>query len=193
MGNKTRWLALSALLVAGAAQADALVRVRAIEILPDASSEPVRGVDVENKLAPDVDLSWFFNKNLAVELLLTIPQSHKVTLNDSDIGDAQHLPPSLLLQYHAPLSPRFQPYAGAGLNYTFFTDRKLDGGLKLEKGSFGPALQVGFDVPMEGGWVLNFDVKKIWIDADVTSSGSFVTHVEINPLVVGAGVGYRFR
>lgn len=192
MGNKARWLALSAVLMVGAAQAEALVRVRAIEILPNAKSDPVGGVDVANKLAPDVDVSWFFTKNIAVELLLTIPQTHNVTLNGADIGDAAHLPPTLLLQYHLPLSQHFQPYAGAGLNYTVFTDRDLNGGLQLERDSVGPAVQVGFDVPLTDGWLLNFDVKKIWIDSDVTSAGSFVTHVDIDPLVVGAGVGYRF-
>lgn len=192
MKNKIWGLALSSLLMSGAAQAEGMLRVRAINIMPSASSDPVTGVDVEDKLAPDIDLSWFFSKNLAVELLLTIPQSHEVTLNGSSLGEAEHLPPTVLMQYHLPVNPRFQPYVGAGINYTFFTDRKLDGGLELESGSFGPALQAGFEVPLDNGWFLNLDVKKIWIDADVSSSGGFVTHVEINPLVLGAGAGWRF-
>ncbi|HVT36707.1 MAG TPA: OmpW family outer membrane protein [Nevskiaceae bacterium] len=185
-------LALAALAVTGAAQAEMMVRVRAIDILPDAKSSPVTGVDVSNKVAPDVDISWLFSSHFATELLLTIPQSHKVTLNGTDIGRAAHLPPTLLLQYRVPAMGAVEPYLGAGLNYTFFTDRKLNGGLELERGSFGPALQAGFDVKLSDGWYANVDVKKIWIDTDVTSGGAFVTHVEINPLVIGIGLGRRF-
>lgn len=187
-------LALAALALASTAQAETLVRGRLIDIRPDTSSKPVTGVDVANKLAPDVDVSWFFNKHLAVELLLTVPQTHKVSLNGSSLGKAQHLPPSLLLQYHQPMGERLRPYAGAGINYTLFTDRNLDGGLKLDASSFGPAIQAGMDIAIKDGWYFNVDVKKIWIDSDVSdASGAFVTHVNIDPLVVGAGIGYAFR
>lgn len=194
--NKTvsTLLAVTALAAAGAAHAEAMVRVRAIDILPDASSSPVTGVDVSNKIAPDIDLNWFFTRNLAVELLLTVPQEHKVTLNGASLGKVSHLPPALLVQYHYPVGEKLRPYVGAGLNYTFFTDRNLDGGLKLEDGSLGPAIQAGVDYALKDGWYLNVDVKKIWIDSDVSdASGAFVTHVNINPLVIGAGVGYAFR
>lgn len=192
--NKLKMLALAGLVISGAAQAEAMVRVRAIDILPDAKSSPVTGVDVSNKIAPDVDLNWFFTKNLAVELLLSIPQEHKVTLNGASLGKVSHLPPALLVQYHYPVGQTFRPYVGAGLNYTLFTDRKLDGGLKLETGSFGPAIQAGMDVALQGNWYFNVDVKKIWIDSDVTDgTGAFVTHVDIDPLIVGAGIGYAFR
>lgn len=188
--------ALVAAIVAPAVQAEGLVRVRALEILPNTKSHPVGGVNVGNKLAPDVDLSWFFSKNFAAELVLTYPQSHHVTLNGTDLGRASHLPPTLLAQYHLPLHG-FTPYAGAGVNYTIFTDRRLDLGgtpLKLDRDSVGPALQLGVDVPLQGNWSLNADFKKIWIKSDVrTYSGAYVTSVDINPFVVGLGVGYRFR
>jgi outer membrane protein len=192
--SKLKMLALAGLVISGAAQAEAMVRVRAIDILPDAASSPVTGVDVENKIAPDIDLNWFYTKNLAVELLLTIPQEHEVTLNGASLGKVSHLPPALLLQYHYPVGETYRPYVGAGINYTFFTDRNLDGGLKLENGSFGPAIQAGMDVALQGNWYFNVDVKKIWIDSDVTDgTGAFVTHVDIDPLIVGAGIGYAFR
>lgn len=192
MKTQPLMLALTLPLLAGAAHAETLVRVRAIGILPATHSSPVAGVDVDNQLAPDLDLSWFINANVALELLLSLPQTHRVTLDGTDIGKAQHLPPTLLAQYHLPTGSRLRPYLGAGLNYTFFTDRNLDGGLKLEAGSFGPALQAGVDFALNGSWVLNADFKKIWIDSDVSAGGSPVTHLDIDPWVAGVGVGYRF-
>ncbi len=74
--------------------------------------------------------------------------------------------------------------------------------------SIGPALQVGFDYDMdgeEGGWLFNFDVKKVWINTDVTvdltsalgetlgaSEVLVDADVDIDPLIVGVGFGYKF-
>lgn len=186
-------LATAALMACGAASAETMLRVRAIEIMPHANSAPVSGVDVKNKHAPDLDASWFFRSNLALELLLTIPQSHQATLNGTDLGKAQHLPPTLLLQYYHPIHSGARAYVGGGVNYTFFTDRDLNGGLRLEAGSFGPAVQMGVDFPLRGNWYANLDLKKIWIDSDVSNANGFVTHVNINPVVAGIGLGYRFN
>jgi outer membrane protein len=67
--------------------------------------------------------------------------------------------------------------------------------------SFGPALQAGFDYDLdgkEGGWAINADIKKIWINTDVTVDfttalgASVNADVDINPLVVGVGLGYKY-
>lgn len=62
-------------------------------------------------------------------------------------------------------------------------------------------MQVGFDYDLDGqpgGWLLNADVKKIWINSDVTVDfttalgASVNADVDINPLVVGIGFGYKY-
>ena len=67
--------------------------------------------------------------------------------------------------------------------------------------SIGPALQIGFDYDLDGvpgGWAFNADVKKIWMNTDVTVdfttalSAKVNANVDINPLVVGLGFGYKF-
>jgi len=65
----------------------------------------------------------------------------------------------------------------------------------IDKNSFGLAVQAGVDIPMGGGWLINVDVKKVWINTDVhldTALGPVEADVDINPLIVGVGVSYRW-
>jgi outer membrane protein len=64
--------------------------------------------------------------------------------------------------------------------------------------SWGWALQAGVEIDIADNWTFNIDVKKIDIDTDVTirnaaTSALIATaDVEIDPIVVGIGFGYRF-
>ncbi len=53
-------------------------------------------------------------------------------------------------------------------------------------------LQVGFDYALDKNWSLNFDVKKVYIDTDVSAGGINWASSRSDPLLVGVGVGYRF-
>lgn len=71
------------------------------------------------------------------------------------------------------------------------------GGVSIKKNSFGPALQVGMDVPVAKNVFLNVDLKKIWIDTKASGNSGAINGVdlgrlEINPLVFGVGVGMKF-
>lgn len=85
-------------------------------------------VQAEDKVFPEVDITYFFTKNIAVELILTYPQKHDVTLGGSKIGDVKHLPPVLSVQYHFIPDGKIRPYVGVGVNYTRFMDVQLDAG-----------------------------------------------------------------
>jgi len=192
--------AAALLLPAGvqAEQGDWLVRVRAVDIVTDSSSSPVTGVAVKDKWIPEVDISYFFTRNLAAELILTYPQKHDVTFNGAPIGSVKHLPPTLTLQYHFIPDGKYRPYVGAGINLTHFSNVKLNVGgslpLNTERYSFGAAIQGGFDVELTKNLFLNLDVKKVWMDTDLTnaSTGAFVTKLNIDPVLVGVGIGWKF-
>ena len=131
---------------------------------------------------------------MALELILAT-QRHNVTAGGVDIGTVKHLPPTLTLQYHFMPEATLRPYVGAGINYTRFYDINLGGGaFTVDKNSWGGALQAGFDYGLTKDMFLNFDIKKIWIDTNVKSSatGAVVTNIEIDPLVVGVGLGWKF-
>lgn len=173
-----------------------LIRARAVNLNPSASSSPVAGIDVEQRWIPEVDVSYFMTKNLALELILTYPQKHDVTLNGANIGSVRHLPPTLTLQYHFLPEAQFRPYVGAGINYTRFSNVALNvpgvGALGMERSSTGFALQGGLDIALGKNLVLNLDVKKIKMEADLTTGAGFLSRLTIDPLLVGVGLGWRF-
>lgn len=176
-----------------------LVRARAVHINPADKSDPVGGIGaadtihVSEKTIPEVDISYFFTPNWAVELVLTYPQKHNVTLNGANIGSFKHLPPTLTVQYHFTPAAPVSPYVGAGVNYTRISSVDLlNGAGQLDNSSVGLALQAGVDFKLDKNWSLNLDVKKVQIRSDVSVSGTQVSTVKIDPWLVGVGVGYRF-
>ncbi|WP_443115184.1 OmpW/AlkL family protein [Herbaspirillum seropedicae] len=181
------------------AQSPWLVRVRAVHLSPENKSDPINGqgasdlITINSKTIPEVDISYFFTKNIAAELVLTYPQEQDVRLNGSKIGTFKHLPPSLLVQYHFMPDSAFSPYVGAGINYTRISSVNISGGLQLDNSSFGGALQIGADYKINKNWLINFDIKKVQISSDVkTASGTKISSVKIDPWLIGVGVGYRF-
>jgi len=111
---------LAVVLIAGlptVAQAeDWMMRVRALDIVPDVKTSPtVAGLDVSNEWTPEVDFTYFVTPNIGMELILAT-QRHEVSLNGTSLGKLNHLPPTLTVQYHFNPAPTIKPYIGAGLN-----------------------------------------------------------------------------
>lgn len=176
-----------------------LVRARAVQIDPANKSTPVGGVGagdqikVSDKTIPELDISYFITPNVAAELILTYPQKHSVYLSGAKIGSFRHLPPTLSLQYHFAPEETVRPYVGVGLNYTHLSKvRLLDGAADLESGSWGYSLQAGADIKLTDRWSLNLDLKKVNIRTDVMVGGAKASHLKVDPLLFGVGVGYRF-
>lgn len=153
-------------------------------------------VEASDRWIPEVDISYFFTKNIAAELVLTYPQDIDIKINGTKQGTIQALPPSLLLQYHFTDLGAFKPYVGAGVNYTAFYKQSniLNGAARVDKNSVGLAAQVGLDYALTKNWSLNFDVKYIQMNTDVTltASGTKVGKVNLDPMLYGIGIGYRF-
>jgi outer membrane protein len=187
---------LAVVLIAGlptVAQAeDWMMRVRALDIVPDVKTSPtVAGLDVSNEWTPEVDFTYFVTPNIGMELILAT-QRHEVSLNGTSLGKLNHLPPTLTVQYHFNPAPTIKPYIGAGLNYTTFYNVDLAPGLTVDKHSFGGALQAGVDIAISQNGYINLDVKKIWIGTEVKNGGAKLTDLGINPVVWGIGYGFRF-
>ena len=171
-----------------------MVRARAMHLDSANGDGTPLGLSVNNKWMPELDISYFFNKNVAVELVLTVPQKH--TLYSSalgrDIGTLKHLPPTLMAQYHFDTAG-FKPYVGAGINYTRFSGVDVMGGAaSIDKNSWGPALQVGVDIPLTGNLYLNFDLKKVYIRTDVYAGAANLGTFKVDPMLLGVGLGWRF-
>ena len=209
-------VALAAAVLAPSAQAQTtdtqgpwLVRLRAVRLDMANKSDaipslavPPNAITVNDKTIPEVDVSYFFTPNIAAELVLTVPQKQRVTVQQSalggptDIGSFKHLPPTLMLQYHFRPDATVRPYVGAGINYTRLSGVNLVvptvGRLDLERNSWGLAVGGGVDIALAKNWFLNFDVKKVQIRSDVQLGTQKVSQVKVDPWLFGVGVGYRF-
>lgn len=170
-----------------------MMRIRAVDIRPDNPTMNLGGadVDVEDKVIPEVDFSYFFTPNIAAELVLTYPQKHDVKVAGTKIGSFKHLPPTLTAQYHFTPQSDFRPYVGAGVNYTRISNVEL-GGAELDKNSIGGALQIGFDYKVGANSYINVDVKKVYISTDISAAGTKLGEVKVDPLLIGIGYGFKF-
>lgn len=203
---------------------DWLVRARLINIDPNVSSgevtdmsgtplAPPSGIDVDSAPTLDIDISYFFTDNFAVELLLAIPATHDVsatgtlaTLAPGKIAEVTVLPPALIAQYHFMPNNNIRPYAGAGLGYIFFFDESTTSSLTNGLGAGSTALdvdntanflvQAGVDFDINKNWFVNIDAKYFWINttATIQADGANAAKVDfdLDPLVLGIGGGYRF-
>lgn len=173
---------------------DFLVRARGIYVVPDEDLDGTPGLDVSNEFVPEVDFSYFVTDNIALELIAATTR-HDVSLPGTPLGKVSLLPPTLTVQYHFLPKSQFSPYVGAGLNYTFFYDEDAPGGAITSvdyKNHVGYALQAGVDYALTGNWSVNLDVKKIFLKTDVSVNGGPDTGVDLDPWIIGVGVGYRF-
>jgi len=185
-------------LVSGAAIADQgpwMVRARAVNLDMANKDSTGLGLSVNNKTIPEIDVSYFINKNVAVEVVLTVPQKQTVSSSAlaADIGTFKHLPPTVTLQYHFDNFTGFTPYVGVGVNYTKMTQTNLlNGDATLDSHSWGSAFQAGVDFPIDKNLSFNIDVKKVNLKTDVYVSGVNSGTLKLNPLLVGVGIGYRY-
>ncbi len=193
------------------------VRLRGIIVIPNESATigTIGGdVEISTAFVPELDFTYFFTENWSAELILGTTKHDVNTVAsdltavglassvDVDLGYVWLLPPTLTAQYHF-ATEGFRPYLGAGINYTFFYG--VDSGNTIKDveydNSFGFAFQGGVDYDLNDKWFLNFDAKYILLSTDVTvdasnllDSGtlSIPAEVDINPFIIGFGVGIRF-
>jgi outer membrane protein len=174
-----------------------MVRVRATQLNWDNGQTGVAqalNINAKDKTIPELDVSYFFTKNIAAELVLTYPQKVNIDSNLGRLGHVKALPPTLLAQYHFTDLGPIKPYVGAGINYTRFTSRSnlLAGAASVESASFGSAVQVGADYMLTKNWGVNLDVKYIKMKTDVNVASVPLGSLELSPVVTSVGVTYKF-
>ncbi len=197
---------------------DILVRGGFATVAPDESSSNINvgddlgfGLTIDNNTQLGLTAAYFITDRVNVEVLAATPFTHDVNFaidnplgTGNQLGEVTHLPPTVTVNYYFnDPSSVFQPYVGAGLNYTFIYDEQFTGAneeaglsdLSLDN-SFGLAAQAGIDYQLSERWFLNAAVR--WIDIDTEASFNLgdtrgsVRSIEIDPFVYAISLGYRF-
>lgn len=227
-------VALSAISLAGQAyeQGDWILRVGATTVAPDTDSDDINlpgGLVAKAEVDNDTQLGilpvYMLTNNWAIEVLAATPFQHNIEAQGQgaisgtnlDAGSTDQLPPTVSVQWY----PRggqsgWQPYVGAGLNYTLFFDTKTDGQLVSLLGSLtdgavddadlnlddslGLALQAGVDVPIDEHWAFNVGIWYMDLDteAEITAKANGATaakvkfDVQLDPWVYNVGIAYKF-
>lgn len=200
------------------------IRLRGVAVMPQESATiGVIGGDakISTSYIPELDFTYFFDRHFAAELILGTTR-HKVSTVSSDLsaigagnnanvdlGKVWLLPPTLTLQYHYPVG-KFNPYLGAGINYTIFYSADQGPVVKdiSYKNKFAFAAQAGFDIDISKKMFVNVDVKKLFLSTTATVDASNLTpagspqlspvlqnieaDVKIKPWLLGVGIGYKF-
>jgi len=162
-------------------------------------------VQVEGAAMASFTVTYMFAPNFGVEVLGSLPFEHDIELADGGekVGSTKHLPPTVSVVYYFLPDAPVQPYIGAGINYTLFFDEDTSGPLRdadlsLDD-SLGAAFVLGIDIPLQGDWFVNADVRYIDIetDGDVDlndgEGGKLeLEGIDIDPWAFGLTVGYQF-
>ena len=180
-----------------------MLRVRAVDLLwqnGQTDTVSTANVKAKNQLIPEFDISYFFTKNIAAELVLTWPQQVNITAGpgNTNVGKISALPPSLLIQYHFTDLGAFKPYIGAGVNYTIVGNRQNFPGLgnsgQVDQNSVGFVAQVGTDYMFDKNWGMNLDLKYATMSTNVTTvqGNNNLGKLTLNPFMPAIGVTYKF-
>lgn len=178
------------------AQDDWFVRVGPVTVNPKSGNGTVTiggsalAVDIDSNTQLGLAFGRYLSPNLAVEVLAATPFHHTVSLNGDETVDFKHLPPTVSLQYYFLPDSAFNPFVGAGLNYTWTYSESVDAiGIG---NSWGLAAQVGAVIKLGEKMDLVLDARWADIDADVQLSGAEIGTANVDPLVYGLTLGFRF-
>ena len=220
-------LALAAPLAHAHEAGDIILRAGAITVNPkdDSSSVkvdqgPLAGANLGGKATLNSDtqlglnFAYMITNNWGIELLAATPFEHDVKLKGTALGAAngklgtlKHLPPTLSVVYY-PLDGKsaFQPYVGAGINYTWIYDEHVSSDARSKgfsnfkaSNSWGMAFQVGADYMITDNIMLNAQLRYIDIDTRATVENDAVApgtrarvNVDVDPFIYMVGLGYKF-
>ena len=154
-----------------------------------------------------IELGYDLSPQFSARLTLGVPPTTNVegTGNlSASAGVPQPLakvtygPAVLSATWHPLGRSGFSPYVGAGLNYPiiFKVEDQFLVNVHVQS-KVGTAIQMGAEYAINEKWGLFVDVKKLFTEVDVSANlpgggPAATTTAKLNPLVVQAGLSYRF-
>ena len=157
---------------------------------------------------------YMVTKSVGVELLASTPFTHALYgkgaglaaygLQNAQLGEVKHLPPTVSTQYYFNNSSIVTPYVGVGINYTWVMDESVSpvastvlksSSMHLSN-SWGFTEQVGVDIKATDKLIVN---AAVWhMDIDTTGHirntvlGDIKVDAHVDPWVYMLGAGYKF-
>lgn len=151
--------------------------------------------------AATLSASYFINDNFAVEAWGAVDKfDHRLrNANGGKLGSVKSQPYAISGQYHFGSSDMIvRPFVGLGYYETNYDGETAEStgalggqriGVETAKGAMATA---GVDVTLSPRWFARADLRYLHGDSDVKVDGVKVGNAELNPVVVGLGLGVRF-
>jgi outer membrane protein len=183
-----------------------IIDARVSDVSPDTSAAITTAagaptglhVHVTDDVMPTLGFTYFLTNKIAIEAILGTTQHTIDGVSAAGSSTKVHttwvLPPVVALQYYPLPTARFSPYVGAGVNTMLYYAGKNYNGVTVGlTDSVGAAVQVGANYTIQGPWLANFDIKKVFVTTNASiDGGALKSSVDLNPWVFSIGIGRKF-
>lgn len=171
-----------------------------------ALAEPTRNpviagglTDAEGEGAPTLSASYNITDNIAIEAWGADRFGHRLKTAGGKVASVDAQPYSISGQYHfGAADSTVRPFVGLGYHETNYShETTTDGGalagqrlgIETAKGAVGT---VGVDVNINPTWFARADARYFDGNSDIRLDGADAGEAELDPVVVGVGIGARF-
>ena len=159
-----------------------------------------RKAEFDGSGATTLGVSYYFNDHVAVEGWGAASKfDHRVSTADGKIGTVSSQPYALSAQYHfRDGNAAVRPFVGLGYFQNNIDDEDQDNlgpyadnhiGMTTPE---GPMATVGMDLNFTPHLFGRVDARYMHGGADIAVDGAKVGEADLNPVVIGVGVGARF-
>jgi outer membrane protein len=164
-------------------------RIRA-DYLSPSSQASTSGIS--GRLYPEASVEWALGSRWSLEAAIGTPARIDDSINMS--GERLSAMPSTLTgKFGLAASDRIRPYVGVGIHYTVLTLDHAVNNDAVSGSRAGIALQAGLDTYVSDGVLVGLDLRYLTnVKLSGRLGGAYVSG-DLNPFIVGIGVGYRWR
>lgn len=155
-------------------------------------------IDTPTALLPDGSITYFLTDHLAIEgqagAVRTRPKIRDSLVGDIAVGSVWNAAAVGIVQYHFLPDAVLNPYLGVGVSTTWpiaIDPAPGIGDFKLTSQT-SMLLQAGVDMHLAGNWFANVALKYILLPQSRYELAGVKVRVDMDMLIVGAGIGYRF-
>ncbi len=172
-----------------------------------AMTEPTKNPEIAGGRAefdgegtPTLGVTYHVNDNIGIEAWGADGIGHRVNAaGGGKLGSVEAQPYSLSGQYRfGDVDNTVRPFVGLGYHETNFSSETAQAGGALAgqrigiETAKGAVATVGVDVNINPTWFARADARYFQGDSDVRLDGAKVGDAELNPVMLGVGIGARF-
>jgi outer membrane protein len=156
-------------------------------------------VDFDGEAAPTLSASYNINDNIAIEAWGAGKSGHRVRTAGGKLASVDSQPIAVSGQYHfRPAESSVRPFVGLGYFQSNIDNEKTQDGAALGGQRLGmttpkgPMATVGVDLNLSPTWFARADARYLRGGSSIAVDGAKAGDANIDPVVVGVGLGARF-